>query len=89
MTVSVDLLVGSTVFKSQHNRLELPYIKRMIVVILYRKKKIVWQEDRLEMPGGCWAYSYFTWRPREVWFEVQIVAHQCRVNEIDVRSGDY
>lgn len=38
---------------------------------------------------GCWAYSYFIWRPREVWFEIQIVAHHCRVNEIDVRSGGY
>lgn len=47
MTVSVDLLVGSTVFKSQHNRLELPYIKRMMVVILYGKKKIVWQERKV------------------------------------------
>ena len=31
MTSSVGLLVGGTVFKSQHNRLEILYKRRMIV----------------------------------------------------------
>lgn len=47
MTTSVGLLVGSTIFKSQHNRLELPYIGRLIVVILYGKKKVVWKEVKV------------------------------------------
>lgn len=40
----IDLLVGSTVFKSQHNRLELLYLRRLIVVILYGRKEVVWKE---------------------------------------------
>lgn len=31
MTSSVGLLVGNIVFKSQHNRLKILYIRRMIV----------------------------------------------------------
>lgn len=43
VTTSLGLLVGSTVFKPEHNRLEFPYIKRMIVVIIYGRKKVVWE----------------------------------------------
>lgn len=40
MTSSVGLLVGDTVFKSQHNGLEILYIRRMIVWF-YTKKKVI------------------------------------------------
>lgn len=32
-------------------------------------------------------YSYFAWGSREVWSEVHLVAHQCRVSETDFRPG--
>lgn len=41
--ILVGFLVGSIVFKFEYNRFEFLYIKRMIVVIIYGRKKVVWE----------------------------------------------